>query len=75
MTSENLVIWHLTSDDGWVRGTTESNLPEGAIATLNTEFENTGQEGVINTKTFKQYHVVNNDVIKDAYARFGIFPD
>jgi hypothetical protein len=75
MTSEKLVIWHLTSDDGWVEGTTESNLPEGAIATLKTEFENTGQTGRISTKTYKEYHVINNDVLKAAYTRFGIFPN
>jgi hypothetical protein len=75
MTSEKLVIWHLISDDGWVEGTAESNIPVSAIATLNAKFENTGQTGRISTETYKEYHVVNNGVLKAAYTRFGIFPN
>ena len=53
----------------------ESNLPEGAIATLKTEFENTGQTGRTSTKTYKEFHVINNDILKAVYTRFGIFPN
>lgn len=76
MESENsIILWHLTPEDGWVEGASESNLPQGALVTLKTVIENTEQRGVISIKTFKEYHVVSNDVIESAYSRFGIFPE
>ena len=75
MDFEKLAIWHLISDDGWVKGATESNLPSSALITIKTEWRNVDKTGVISSKTYKEYQVDNNDVLRAAYDRYGIFPN